>query len=380
MEKAPAGAVAVWASETSSAGAERSTRAQELTLPPGTETEIVLEFTEGLVVTGHVMREGAPVADVRVSFRALGVSVLEASARTDGDGRYEVMGLEPGRYRISAWGQNVSYSTEYTVAGYDELDIDVTGAALSGVVLDASSGSPLADAFVSLWRRGPGENTPDKSMTSNANGEFAAPSLAEGSYRVVASMEGFGQEVREVDLRRDDPVEVVLELEASDGLTLEVVDARDGRPLEATVVVRDVARRIVANRHSGVGADGRLTIPLAPGQYLLSTSADGYGTVTRPVAAPGTGLSVGLTPGGTLVLESERALHGRIRLVGSDGEEYVRCWCNGLADIDLEGRRTTVENVTPGRYTLEVIEEVGMSAVALTVAIREGQISRVALD
>ena len=145
-----------------------------------------------------------------------------------------------------------------------------------------------------------------------------------------------------------------------------------------------VAGRLVeeASGHSVGGA-----IVAIDGWPLARSSRDGSFVVrhARPtwasLVARGRGLVGEAKPaGGTLVLESERARHGRIRLVGSDGEEYVRCWCNGLADIDLEGRRTTVEHVTPGRYTLEVIDEAGMSTAALTVAIREGQTSRVALD
>jgi hypothetical protein len=79
------------------------------------------------------------------------------------------------------------------------------------------------------------------------------------------------------------------------------------------------------------------------------------------------------------VLESEQPLDGRLRLVDDTAEEYVRCWCNGLADIDLEGRRTTVENITPGTYTLEVVALDGVPRPPMTVAIREGQISRVTL-
>src|SRR5262249_27823177 len=162
--------------------------------------------------------------------------------------------------------------------------------------------------------------------------------LSEGHYRLLASKEGFGQEVQEVDLVRGTTAEAVFELRATEGLRVTVVDQRDSQPLDAYVVARDTARHIVANRHSWVGADGSLRISLAPGQYLLSTSASGYGTATLPVTAPGDGLRVGLTPGGTLVVQSERDLHGRIRLVGPDGEEYVRCWCNGISDITVKGR------------------------------------------
>jgi protocatechuate 3,4-dioxygenase beta subunit len=365
MENAPAGVVLVDARVSSFQGPGRSTGMRELTLPAGSEVETILEFPEGYVVSGHVLRDGAPAPGVRVRFRAADSSGLEASDRSDRDGRYEVAGLEPGPYHVQTWDLRSSFSTEYTVTGHDELDLDITTGALVGSVLDASDGSPLPGAAVTLWRLGPGEAVPDQSLTSNVHGEFVASSLEEGRYRVLASREGFGQGLREVELRRGTTVEVTLELEASEGLTLEVVDARDGRSLDASVVVRDMARRIVANRPSRVGDGGALNVPLAPGPYILSTC---------PVTVPAAGLRLGLTPGGTLVLESERPLRGRVRLVGADGEEYVRCWCNGLADIDLEGRRTRVEHVTPGSYTLQILEDGGAPAATTpTATIREGE-------
>lgn len=289
-------------------------------------------------------------------------------------------GLEPGEYRVSVWAMKISHSMTYSVEGYDELDIDVTGANLSGQVVDAGDAAPLAGASISLWRRGPGENRPDESMTSNATGHFEATFLEAGHYRLLASSEGYGQELREIELDRGDAAQVLLELEPSEGLRVAIVDARDGRPLNASVVVRDMSRRIVANDHEGVDSDGSVTIPLAPGQYLLSTSANGYGTVTRPVSAPGRGVRIGLTPGGTLILESERVLDGRVRLVGADGEEYVRCWCNGLDTIALEGRRTTIEHVTPGSYTLDVLENaIAGPSGTVPVEIREGETTRISI-
>jgi hypothetical protein len=100
---------------------------------------------------------------------------------------------------------------------------------------------------------------------------------------VVTSKAGFGQVARDVEISRASPADVTLELTPADGVGLTVVDGRDGRPLDAIVVVRDAQKRIVANQHSGVGEDGTLNIPLADGTYVLSTSATGYGTATLPV-------------------------------------------------------------------------------------------------
>jgi hypothetical protein len=190
---------------------------------------------------------------------------------------------------------------------------------------------------------------------------------------------GYGQDVRELDLATGTTAQIDVPLKAAAGLGMKVVDARDGHALDAIVVVKDSSKRIVAN-HADTAPDGTLTVALADGSYILSTSATGYGTTTFPVSAPSTGLSVGLTPGGTLVVESARDLRGRIRLLLPDGEEYVRCWCNGIADIALEGRRTTVPNVTPGSYTVELVDRVGAVAGGNAVVIREGQVSTLTID
>jgi len=378
MEKVPAGHVRVQATAVSLGGSAQSSRVNEIDLAPGSESEVVLEFSDDIVVSGTVTRDGLPAVGAVVSFRA-GPGRVWAPA--DGSGRYTVVGLEPGLYQVDVAGPELSFETEYQVTTSAQLDIDASGAAVAGSVTDATTGAPIAGAEVSLWRVDAPESRPSSTLHTGAAGTFVAKAIREGHYRLLASKDGYGQDVLEVDLRRGLPSEVAFELAPAEGLTVEVVDARDGRPLDAVVVVRDTSRRIIANRHSGVGADGTLTIPLAAGSYLLSTSADGYGTATLSVTAPGRGLRVPLTPGGTLVVQSPRDLHGRLRLVRPDGEEYVRCWCNGIATMDLEGRRTTIPNVTPDRYTVELLDTAGRpDAAPRAVVIQEGQVSTLTVE
>lgn len=378
MADAPAGPITVTAHVMDARGMRRSSRPLDLVLAAGSETDVTLEFASGSV-SGQVTRDGGPVAGVVVSFtsgRRGG-----ATGRTDAGGRYVVAGLDPGPYTVTVSGDgHTNYTTEYTVAGSDELDIDVTGTALQGRVVRADGGAPVPGVEVTLWPLfGGSQNSPAQTATTGEQGEFSLRALHEGRYRLTTSKPGFGQDVRELDLERGAAGQVQIELTPAAGITVTVVDQRTGRPLEGIVVVRDAARHIVANRHSGVGADGALNIPLADGAYILSVSASGFGTVTRPVTAPSTGLRVALTPGGTLVIESTRLVEGRVRLLQPDGEEYVRCWCNGIATIDLTGRRTTVEHVASGGYTMEVL--VGQEVVARQpVAIAEGQKATVTID
>jgi 5-hydroxyisourate hydrolase-like protein (transthyretin family) len=374
IEDAPAGRVAVSAEAMSSSGT-RTTGSRELTLAAGSETSTVLEFKDDLVITGTVTRMGAQVGNVSVSFLSGGAT---ATTTTDRAGHYEI-GVAGGTYDVSLSGENISFQTTYEAAASGVFDIDVTVGGVRGRTLDAATQAPVADASVSLWLLGKGENVPASTLTTTAQGSFDAPSLREGRYRLVTSKKGYGQEVREVEVTRGSTAEVVFELQPAGGVTVTVADARDGRPLAAIVVVRDADRRIVANRHAGADADGAVTIPLSDGAYLLSTSASGYGTATLPIASPARGLRVGLTPGGTLVIESSQPLPGRIRLMQPDGEEYVRCWCNGIAEIKLEGRRTTVENVAAGPYTMELVDAPGRT-FSQAIVIQEGQTTTVAID
>jgi protocatechuate 3,4-dioxygenase beta subunit len=382
IEQAPAGRVkASGYAANPMTGTLRSSRVNELVLVPGTENSTVIEFAGDVSLSGSVIRDGEGVPRARVGFTPAERGGLGWSTSTDASGRYSLAGLEPGRYDVQVVGSGAAFSREYTIAGSGELDIDITGATLRGVVVDAADGSALRDVEVSFWALAGGrQSRADHTDSTNAHGEFTAQSLREGRYRLLTMKAGYGQQTRELELARGANPEIVIELVPAAGLGLSVVDARNEQALDANVVVRDLAGRVVANRHADVAADGSLSIALADGPYLLSTSASGYGTATLNVSAPARDIRVGLTPGGTLVVESQRELRGRVRLVRPDGLEYVRCWCNGIADIEVKGRRTTIENVTPDRYAFELVEEGRPAASAGSVEIREGQVATVSIE
>jgi hypothetical protein len=376
-------------------------------------TRLDVTLKRGLTLRGEVVKAGTGVPHAFVTARTSVAGASGQSAETDDKGRFVLEGLVPGRYTVTAHASG-SGSTKLE-------DVDAQTAGSLRLVLDKAATAVIHGKVVGLSERDlgttmisvTGEETResahgsvDSSMAFRIEDAPAgrvkvlgvATSPEEGVARSSRTVEltlapgsetetvveftskaGFGQEVRELDVPRGGTTEAVIELSPADGVGVTVVDARDSRPLEAIVVVRDQARRIIANRHAEADESGALHIPLADGAYLLSTSASGYGTVTLPVTAPTQGLRVGLTPGGTLIIESERELRGRVRLVQPDGEEYVRCWCNGIAEIQLKGRRTSVENVTPGSYTVEIVDSPEATAPR-PVVVREGQTSTVAIE
>jgi hypothetical protein len=245
--------------------------------------------------------------------------------------------------------------------------------------VDAGTGLPLPGVEVSLWPSCARDTTPARSVASGADGEFEVRLVHPGQYRLVTWKAGYGHVVREVGLDAGSSAEAVLTVAAAEGLLLKVMDARDGRALEPCVVVRDSTGRLVAQRGAG-SQPGGVRVPLTAGSYLVSAGSIGYSTLTVPVTAPGPELELALTPGGTVVVEYERGLPGRILLRQPDGAEYMRCWRNGIADVRVRGRRTTVPNVAPGAYTVEIVDDVDGVRGGAQVEIREGQVSIVVIE
>ena len=97
MEDAPAGAVTVRAEAASMNGTQRSSRPLELTLAAGSETEVVLEFPDDIVIGGLITRDGTPVPFAGVHFSR--DDVAASGTRADARGAYEIVGVDPASTR-----------------------------------------------------------------------------------------------------------------------------------------------------------------------------------------------------------------------------------------------------------------------------------------
>lgn len=159
---------------------------------------------------------------------------------------------------------------------------------------------------------------------------------------------------------------------------MRIVDQRDGRTLTGYVVARDASGRVVASS-SDTEADGSVALPLGPGTYEVSASAEGYGSHTVAARVPGPEIRVLLPRGGSLSIQARNGLRGTAELIQPDGQPYVRCWCNGIAAIEISGPLTLVDRISPGRYILEVLTS-DDEAKQFPVTITEGQTLTVPVD
>jgi protocatechuate 3,4-dioxygenase beta subunit len=158
---------------------------------------------------------GDPLNKVNISLQSLGVQggrgAPTAVTISDAKGRFEMVDLDPGVYRLSAKRSGyleMSYGAHRPGAegsrvrleagqSLSDLRIKLTpGAAISGTVRD-SDGEPLEGAHVVLARfayeRGIPGVRPDAAVDTDDRGEYRFHGLAAGKYYVSVETGSFGQ-------------------------------------------------------------------------------------------------------------------------------------------------------------------------------------------
>jgi hypothetical protein len=333
------------------------------TIVANEDIEVDLAFRTDNVLRGTVTEGGQPAAGRTLSFSS---NDSFAHTRTDEHGAYEMVGLEPGLYNVSAeTAQRQSYATRYQMTTSATFDIAIAFSQLHGRTVD-EAGAPIAGAEIEV--KSDDEN--QRTVTSDAAGAFSANIAEAPAYVVTATKKGFATAVQSVDNTR---TPVMLTLVRSAGLRVRLIDARDGRTLDGIVVASNAAG-LIAGRASGHEKDGSFAVPLATGAYRVSVSATGYASQSVRISVPYEGeLRLVLTPGGNLIVRTEQASSDLVKLVMPTGEEYVRCQCNGIAEIRLTGTTTTIDHVAPGTYTMQVLDAQERIKTTYPVTIVEGQ-------
>lgn len=198
-------------------------------------TKVDFELVRGGVITGRVTdAEGNPVIGERVSVVGKGATEENASFalmssskdKTDDRGIYRIYGLSPGNYKVSvgqgAGSSGVSvmgmggsqYRKTYYPGVQDEAkatllelqegaelgNIDITpgkptsGFSLSGRVVDADSGQPVANLYVAYSPVKDNEMAPGglnfSGARSDANGRFRVESVKPGRYAAFTMAAG----------------------------------------------------------------------------------------------------------------------------------------------------------------------------------------------
>lgn len=377
IEGAPTGTVRLSARATGMFGMGKTSPQVSVQLEPGGSATADIEFKSNTVVRGRVTRDGRPMNDATVMFYPRGAEA-QTSARTttDRDGAYEVSGLDDATYSVTVVDsqRGSPFSTTHKVRGSGSFDIDVRSSTLRGRVIDAATGSPIGDAVVEVRTADTegGPQFPLRSLQTDAAGAFVVESITPGKYNVTGEKEGYGTKISSISVG-DSGGDIELKLTRNDGILLRVVDARDGRALRAVVRVVDAQNRVLFESMRFGSADAEsLRLPLEAGSYRATVWTYGYAPQIVTLSSP-SNPTVALTPGGALVVQSKGSTIRRARLMAADGRPYERNPGFTVFTIDAGPGATTIENIAPGRYTLQILGS-GESVEASTqVNVVEGQ-------
>ncbi len=376
MDGAPTGTLRVSATLMRGIGDVRSTDVKSVDLDAGGSAQMDLEFASDTTISGHITRNGVPAASSTIQFSPRGGSVqTRASSPTDDGGNYTVSGLSDGDYAVTVVDmQRISaYSTSYTVHGSGTFDIDIRSFAIRGHVVDRGDSTPVSGASVQLRANNTQSAMSNVAALSDDSGSFLIDGVAPGAYTISANKDGYGNVVKDVSFTDAPPDDLLLDLARNDGITLRVVDGRDGTTLNPNVAIYDAQNRPVystARFGFGGGSDSD-QIPLAAGQYRAVIAASGYAPKTVTLMSPSS-QTVSLTPGGSLVLHSKTAAPRRALLVDAGGTPYTRPYSTDPSFLIPIGD-TRLPNVAPGQYTLQIFGPDGAVASTQTVVAVDGQ-------
>ena len=273
--------------------------------------DIVLErngAVTGLVLTGLT---NGPLADATVTVTPDGGGTA-VTAKTDGDGRYRVGGLTPGRYGVSVAATNhvTSAAVTVTVSRNADAPADVTltrRGQIAGVVGTNTVGTVAAvpAARVTLTPTSPAGTA--RSVDADANGRYSFDDLGEGTYALSATVAGYVQSGGAVTVAYNQTTDgnlTFLRLGALVG-TVTAVRAGAETPLAGVEVVATLGGTTTKTNTDGNGA--YRIANLAAGSYTVSVSYAGY-TQTSPSASVAVALNENRTTDVTLTAASARLI------------------------------------------------------------------------
>lgn len=286
---------------------------------------VEIRLSTGPVIAGQIRSSAGPVAGAAVVAAVQGDAAGARSALAGDDGSYEIAGLVPGAYTVSATAEGFAPATvagiHLRVGDRFRLDLGLSRpTALAGTVTDGS-GAPVSGALVTStgpWptgggmgrARGPGREGPASlAAVTDLSGRFRIEGMEPGRLRLSARKDaGWASTVVEVGEGETGRADLTL---VEGGMVSGVVRDSSGSPVPSVTVAALLDGRPARPGESDVAttdAAGGYRLALAPGAYGLAALRP-TGTFRRgrpPVLAKVT-VTVGQPVQADLVLPDEPA-------------------------------------------------------------------------
>ena len=287
-----------------------------VTVVDGAQAEVELRREPGVVVFGTVFRAGEAMRRGRLTLFSMNGGGRPANAGVGPNGQYRTEVESPGVYRVML--QDGRFSTNQTLevpAGVEEFrfDFHISSGGAKGVVVDAATGAPLQG--VSVYARPTSAQaattsqmaviaTLQSSAVTDSNGVFELSSLADGTYTVFATLDGYAEgSVRGVHVTGGVSDGHRIELGTGVGVRVTVVDSGDAPIQGAFVFLTGNPNAFGTSfRPQVTDAAGVLThANVIPGSYTAVVRHAQYATTTVALNTDvATELTVRLDGGGTI--------------------------------------------------------------------------------
>ncbi|HYI13204.1 MAG TPA: carboxypeptidase-like regulatory domain-containing protein [Thermoanaerobaculia bacterium] len=358
------GQVTVAAHVESGTATRRSTE-REVALLDGSAPFVELAFVDGFTVQGRVLAAGRPVPGIYVALSPKGGKGMPVSAQTSGNGTFSIADVAAGSYQVVVHGDSgmPMVEEERTISGPTTLDLELRGAIVRGRVLDAAERTPVANAAVTLESGGSAQGWHREEM-SDSNGNFSLLFVPPGQWTLHVQKDTYRAASQSVTVG-DSAVETEVHLARGTAGTLSIVDAASGSPIVAFFTLYGAAGEVVY-RGESLASGTPARVWAAPGQYKLSVFGYRYGTAEASIVIPGPEVRIALARAGSIAVVSRR------------GASNTRVSREGYSS---EGYRGVHENLQPGEYTVELLDEnKQVLARRAGVVVTAGQTTTVTFD
>ena len=342
---------------------------------PGESKRFGLQMVyKTVTATGLVTldREQLKNVDVTVTQKATGKTF---STRTDGQGRFTIMGLDHGAYTASIAAKPGSYkekqSAEVNIEPGKTGDLSISLASepgnVEGTVTD-NFGKPVAGAKVTAG---------NKSATTGKDGKYRIEGLSKGNVTVT---------VARSDQEKYSSASKSVEIQPEKTRTVDLQVARDSGTIIGTV--KDDGGTVLADGKARVtGPNGfNKEVTISGGKYELGDLVAGKYTVTvaKTALTDAKSEEVNVAPGQTATKDIEvRRFQGayQIRVFDDLGKPIQG------ATVEVTGKgfkqqkqtnangEVSIENVPPGRYAYKVLaaDEYGQASGDLNSIVEDSR-------
>ncbi|MEM1202795.1 MAG: carboxypeptidase-like regulatory domain-containing protein [Acidobacteriota bacterium] len=366
---------------------------EEIDIAEGAAEETLdLEFGGGLTLEGRVTLRGQPIDGGSIFLRGASQE-SGAGGTTDHRGQFSIDGLEAGTYDLVVYepssGLRHNQSVEVPAGGPVEVALDPSRVA--GRVLTAS-GTGIPGAAIRARRLGV---DPDDELSawmrpesrSDDVGIWSLSGLSEGTWRISAEKDGYGQSAVDVELRNGQVREGVdLVLNTTEGLWLSVRRSGGQLPRSVMVAVLDGAGTPLSISNHAVDSQGQVhvsTVP--PGTWTVMLSSAGLATSSLQVEVPAGRPSVVLADEAVLRIQvPDLRADGRTakaHLTSGDGRRFqtIGNFTSLQSSFDVRGGEAMVGRLPAGSWTVTVTASGGEIWTA-TAVVAPGQTQAVEVD